>query len=115
MIRFDLPVILHPDKQLSPFTVKNYRACLNKLAMKGFGNIQLLQDKPAEVVKIIDTILEGQSDHKYRIMYSAIFYALADTDYKTKSDVYYKAFRKHVNSEEKPDRPPQKSKKPIIL
>jgi hypothetical protein len=103
MARFTVPDIQNPDKQLSKFTITNYKAYLNKLAAAGFENIAALQEKPEEVVKAVDKILEGKPDQNFRVMYCAIFYVLADTDYKSKTKVYYNAFRAHVNSAENPD------------
>ena len=103
MARFTVPDIQNPEKQLSKFTLQNYKAYLNKLAAAGYGDIAALQKSPEDVVKAVDEILEGKPDQNFRIMYSAIFYVLADTDYKTKTKVYYNAFRAHVNSDENPD------------
>jgi len=101
---FEMPIIENPEKQLSKATIKNYKTYLNRLAKEGIDNINVLQEMPEEVVECIDTIMAGEEDRKFRAMYCAIFYVLADTDYKTKTKVYYNAFRAHVNSWETPDK-----------
>jgi len=92
---FDVPTITNPDKQLSLTTIKIYKAQLNKIAKLGFSNIDILQQIPVTAVREINTLLEGQNNYKYRVMYSAIFYVLSDTDYTKKQNPYRTDFTRH--------------------
>jgi hypothetical protein len=95
MSKFQVPNIQNPKKQIAPSTLKLYKSQLNKLAVLGYSNINILQEKPDEVVKAINTLLKGKDNYAFRLMYSTIFYVLSDTEY-TKSENPYRAdFTKH--------------------
>jgi len=98
---FDVPTIKNPDKlKLEKTSIKIYKTQLNKLAKMGFSNIDILQQIPVTVVREINKLLEGQDNRKFRLMYSAIFYALADTDYTKKQNPYRTDFTRHRDPEE---------------
>ena len=80
---------------LSPNTIKVYKANLNKLAKKGFDTpTKIIEDPNGTVVAVNDILVDNESP-KYRIMYSAIFWALSGTDYCSKKNPIYDAFVKH--------------------
>ena len=93
MSKFQLPAI-QSKAHLSTTSIKIYKTHLNKLAAGGFSTIQDLIDKPVQVIARINELMPSNEEkQKKRIYYSAIFYALADTDYVKSSNPYHTAFQ----------------------
>jgi hypothetical protein len=102
---FDLPDIA--SKDVSVNTRKIYKTHLNKIAAAGYSTLNDLMNSPRSVIEVIDGIMpepdllpkatleERMKAYrvKKRIFYSAIFYALSDTDYLDSTNPYYRAFQ----------------------
>ena len=90
---FLLPEI--QSKTVSKTTRTIYHSHLNKLAKFGWKSISDLIAHDAEIVKHIETTHVNESSQKFRIYYSAVFYALADSEYIRSPNPYYVAFQTH--------------------
>ena len=96
-MQFEMPDI--QNKTISVSTLKIYKAQLNKLARLGYDNITILQEKPDIIVEEITKLLEGQNNFRHRLMYCAIFYVLADTEYTKTTNPYHKDFSNYKDAE----------------
>ena len=66
-----------------------YRSLLNKISKEGYTTIQELMDNSKEVIKFIDELYSENENHKTRVIMSAIFYILCDTEYIKNKNPYY--------------------------
>ena len=82
-------------KQLSPNTQKIYKSKLNALAKAGFDSVQMLTDKPKDVIKAIKDITGLQDDtasrYQRRLILSAIFAVVPDLS--STNNPYYKYYQ----------------------
>ena len=90
---FELPEI--QSKTVTKGTRNLYKSYLNQLAKLGWKSISDLIAHDKEVVKHIEATLVNESSQKFRIYYSAVFYALADSEYIRSPNPYYVAFQTH--------------------
>jgi hypothetical protein len=75
------------DDILSINTRKIYRVLLNKLAKEGYDTQDKLIDNSKEIIEYINNTYDN--NYKKRVMLSAIFYILCDTEYyKTPNELY---------------------------
>lgn len=81
------------DNILAKSTIKNYRALLNKLSKEGYDTQQSLMNNSKDVIKHIKVLYEGKSKREERVMLSAIFYILVDTDFIKAPNDYYTYFQ----------------------
>ena len=95
MPKFDIPEI--KSKTIAKSTLANYRSKLNVLANSGFSSTTELMNQPEEVIDVINEFYESsnpEQDKKNKyMMYFAIFYVLADTDYIKTPNPYYWALQ----------------------
>lgn len=108
--KFQVPAI--SSKTIGASTLKNYKSMLNKLVLFGFRNIDEIIANPEKVVEAVDSIVESAEEceehnsvstcrcaqcasrYAKRQLYSAIFYALADTEFIKTKNPLYEAFQK---------------------
>lgn len=81
------------DATLATSSRKTYRTHLNKLAKEGYDTVQSLIDNDKEVVKRIKELYEGKSKREIRVMISAVFYILCDTQFIKSPNAYYDYFQ----------------------
>lgn len=93
---FELPDI--QSKTIAPSTKKLYKFHLNQLAKAGYKTISDLQTHATDVVKLMREMHTTENKQKQRIVYSAVFYALADTDYIKRPNPYHAEFQKHKDA-----------------
>jgi hypothetical protein len=93
---FELPEI--NSKTVTKSTRNLYKSYLNQLAKQGWKSIPDLIANDAAVVKYIEEALVNEPNQKFRIYYSAIFYALADSEYVKSPNAYYRAFQLHKDA-----------------
>ena len=101
---FDLPEIV--SKTVKKSSRNLYKSYLNQLAKQGWTTVSDLISNGDAIVKYIEEVLVNQPPQQFRIYYSAVFYALADTDFIKSSNPYYVAFQKHKDPIPPPP-PPQ--------
>lgn len=93
---FELPEIT--SKTVTKGTRNLYKSYLNQLAKLGWKSIPDLIANDKDVVKHIEETYVNESTQKFRIVYSAVFYALADSEYIRATNPYYVAFQKHKDA-----------------
>ena len=81
------------DTTLAKSSKKTYRTHLNKLSKEGYDTVQKLIDNDEEVVKVIKELYEDKSKREIRVMISAIFYILTDTEFIKSPNAYYEYFQ----------------------
>jgi hypothetical protein len=81
------------DATLAKSSRKTYRTHLNKLSKEGYDTVQKLIDNDEEVVKVIKELYEDKSKREIRVMISAIFYILTDTEFIKSPNAYYEYFQ----------------------
>jgi hypothetical protein len=81
------------DATLATSSRKTYRTHLNKLSKEGYDTVQKLIDNDEDVVKVIKELYEGKSKREIRVMISAIFYILCDTEFIKSPNAYYAYFQ----------------------
>ena len=79
------------DTVLAPSSRKLYRALLTKLSKQGFDTQQSLMDNSKEVIKYIEELYN--TNRNKRVIVSAIFYILVDTEYIKSPNDYYQYFQ----------------------
>ena len=112
--KFVMPDII--SKTVTANTKKIYQGRLNKLLEYGYKNIEHIQENPKGVVKAIKEIVPGEEkDEKHknessckcnqcklrenrRYFLTAIFYALADTQFIKTKNPLYDFFKKNVQN-----------------
>ena len=92
----------------SAYTVKVYKARLNRLAKAGFLDTAALLKKPSAVISEINeqyTSEDAKKDKVRRLeMLTAVMYALSATPNSNKKKLqYYKAFKKNTTTYTSPD------------
>ena len=110
MSKFSLPSIL--SKSVSANTLSNYKSRLNKLVPYGFQSITDFQNDPHKLIKTINEMFPGNDPspahvpsptckceqcklrENKRYFYTAIFYALADTEYIRTPNPLYDEFQR---------------------
>ena len=94
VVKFQVPEI--QSKTIADSTKKLYITQLNKLAKQEWNTPEKLLENQAEIVKFIEELHPGKDSdelrQKKRVMMSAVFYVLADTDHKHK-DTFYQYFQ----------------------
>lgn len=81
------------DATLATSSRKTYRTHLNKLAKDGYDTVQILINNDKEIVNRIKELYEGKSKREIRVMISAIFYILCDTEFIKSPNAYYDYFQ----------------------
>ena len=81
------------DATLAKSSQKTYKTHLNKLFKEGYDTVQKLIDNDEEVVKVIKELYEDKSKREIRVMISAIFYILCDTEFIKSPNAYYDYFQ----------------------
>ena len=107
---FELPAI--QSKSVSSSVRSTYKSRLNKLVEHGFESIQDIQDNPEKLIQTVNTMFPGNDpspEHKKeskckceqcklreskRFYYSAVFYALADTEFIKSPNPLYDEFQR---------------------
>ena len=83
-------------EELSVFTVKTYKGKLNKLAKRGYTDVDELLENQEEIVAAMNKEIPGDTSkdrYKRRVFLSAIFFAIGS---KTVAEIpyFYSAFQK---------------------
>tara|TARA_R110000822_G_scaffold115326_1_gene247106 strand:+ start:824 stop:1111 length:288 start_codon:yes stop_codon:yes gene_type:complete len=78
------------DTVLKPSSRKLYRALLNKISKEGYTTQQELMDNSKKVIEYIEKLYND--NRKKRVMMSAIFYILCDTEYIKSTNPYHTYF-----------------------
>jgi len=81
------------DTTLAKSSRALYRSLLNKLSKEGYDTIDKLIGDPKEVVKIIEILYSGKGKREKRVIVSAIFYILCDTEFIKSPNPYYDYFQ----------------------
>ena len=81
------------DSTLAKSSRNLYRSLLNKLAKEDYDTIDKLIAEPKEVIKIIEELYIDKSKRDKRVIVSAIFYILCDTEFIKSPNAYYEYFQ----------------------
>ena len=87
---FEFPEITQLNKKgkaISPVTKSYYKSYLNKLVVRGFKNIQSIQENPDDVVKAVKELFPD--DAKRKVALFAIFYVLRGTEFSKSPNPLY--------------------------
>jgi len=90
------PINKKTGEELSVFTVKTYKSKLNKLAKRGYTDVDELLENQEEIVAAMNKEIPGDTSkdrYKRRVFLSAIFFAIGS---KTVDEIphFYAAFQK---------------------
>lgn len=85
-------VSVSKDNILAKSSRNLYRSLLNKLSTYGYESVSSLITQPTEVIKTIEELYHSKTKREKRVMVSAIFYILCDTDYIKTPNPYYAYF-----------------------
>jgi hypothetical protein len=88
---FELPSEF--QKEIAKTTAKVYKTKLNKLASEGFGTVEALRSRPAEVIAAINRLSPGTGTEKERHAQRYYLCAIRWVLPKTK-DKYYAYYQK---------------------
>ena len=112
--KFSIPEIT--SKTVSVNTLKIYKSRLNKLVPHGFSTVDDITARPQQLVDVVNTLFQGNdpsAEHQKistcrceqcklreskRYFYTAIFYALADSEFIKTPNPLYQAFRKNLQN-----------------
>jgi len=84
-------ITVSKDATLKKSSRNLYRSLLNKLAKEGYSTVQELIDNSKEVLEYITT--QYKTKRERRVILSAIFYILVDTEYIKTKNPYYVYFQ----------------------
>lgn len=85
-------VSVSKDTVLAKSSRNLYRSLLNKLSKEGYTTQQELIDNSEDIIKYIDD-LYGDDKRAKRVMLSAVFYILCDTEYIKSPNDYHTYFQ----------------------
>ena len=86
-------VSVSKDTTLAKSSRNLYRSLLNKLSKEGYDTIDKLIAEPKKVIKIIEELYKDKGKRDKRVIVSAIFYILCDTEFIKSSNPYYVYFQ----------------------
>lgn len=95
-----MPFSFQSTKEVSASTAKIYKSKLNKLVAYGFSSSSDLLSSPLKVCAAVNALTDSIEDtekkhYERRVFYSAIFYALHDSDLlKDPQNIYRIEFHK---------------------
>jgi hypothetical protein len=81
------------DKTLAKSSRNLYRSLLNKLSVEEYDTIDKLIAEPKKVIKIIEELYKDKTKRDKRVIVSAIFYILCDTEFIKSPNPYYVYFQ----------------------